>query len=99
MEKTYQSRCMAENTAIIEEIVELRRQQAELLGYANHATYIQEVRMAKNPDTVHKFLGDLSSKVRQLWDDEQKVMMEMKKAEAAELGFEFSGKLDFWDFR
>ena len=55
--------------------------------------------MAKNPDTVHKFLGDLSSKVRSLWDDEQKVMMDMKKAEAAELGFEFSGKLDFWDFR
>ena len=41
MEKTYQSRCMAENTAIIEEIVELRRQQAELMGYEDHATYIQ----------------------------------------------------------
>jgi len=99
MEKTYQSRCMAENTAIIEEIVELRRQQAELLGYENHATYIQEVRMAKNPDTVKKFLGELSHKVRPLWDEEQKVMLDMKKAEAAELGFEFSGKLDFWDFR
>lgn len=41
MEKTYQSRCKEENTAIIEEIVELRRQQAELLGYPDHATYIQ----------------------------------------------------------
>jgi len=99
MEKTYQSRCMAENTAIIEEIVELRRRQAELLGYENHATFIQEVRMAKNPTTVHKFLGDLSSKLKHLWEEEQKVMLDMKKAEAAELGFEFSGKLDFWDFR
>ena len=55
--------------------------------------------MAKNPDTVKRFLGELSHKVRPLWDEEQKVMLEMKKAEAAELGFEFSGKLDFWDFR
>ena len=41
MEKTYQSRCMAENTKIIEEIVTLRQKQAELLGYENHAAYIQ----------------------------------------------------------
>ena len=55
--------------------------------------------MARNPDTVQKFLGELSQKLRPLWDQEQKVMLDMKKAEAAELGFEFSGKLNFWDFR
>lgn len=99
MEKTYQSRCKQENTAIIEEIVGLRQQQAELLGYPNHATYIQEVRMAKNPDTVKDFLGGLAVKVKQLWEEEQKVMMKMKDEEAKELGFENSGKLDFWDFR
>ena len=43
MEKTYQSRCMAENTKIIEEIVSLRQKQSQLLGYENHAAYIQEV--------------------------------------------------------
>ena len=64
MERTYQSRCMKENTDILggaptsvpppastasyysyfpEEIVSLRQQQAELLGYKDHATYIQEV--------------------------------------------------------
>lgn len=99
MEKTYQSRCMKENTAIIEEIVGLRQQQAELLDYPNHATYIQEVRMAKNPDTVKEFLGGLAVKVKQLWEEEQKVMVKMKEEEAKELGFEYSGKLDFWDFR
>ena len=55
--------------------------------------------MAPNPDTVQKFLGELSQKLRPLWDQEQKVMLDMKKAEAAKLGFEFSGKLNFWDFR
>merc|ERR1719342_1121017 len=88
-----------ENTAIIEEIVGLRQQQAELLDYPNHATYIQEVRMAKNPDTVKEFLGGLAVKVKQLWQEEQSVMLKMKEEEAKELGFDFDGKLDFWDFR
>jgi len=99
MEKTYQSRCMKENTEILEEIVTLRQKEAKLLGYENHAAYIQEVRMAKDPATVKSFLGELGVKLKPLWEEEQKVLLQMKEAEAKELGFEFSGKLDFWDFR
>lgn len=99
MEKTYQSRCMKENTEILEEIVTLRQKEAKLLGYENHAAYIQEIRMAKNPETVKKFLGDLAVKLQPLWEEEQKVLLEMKQEECKELGLEFSGKLDFWDFR
>jgi len=99
VEKTYQSRCMEENTAIIEEIVSLRQEHAELLGYPDHAAYIQEVRMAKNPETVKEFLAGLASKVKQLWEEEQRVMLQMKKEESEQLGFEYNGKLDFWDFR
>ena len=35
--------------------------------------------MAKNPDTVKDFLGGLAVKVKQLWEEEQKVMMKMKQ--------------------
>merc|ERR1719232_391447 len=96
---TYQSRCMKENTAIIEEIVTLRQKQAELLGYESHAAYIQEVRMAKDPGTVKKFLTELGSKLVPLWQEEQGVLLRLKEEEAKELGFEFEGKLNFWDFR
>ena len=99
MEKTYQSRCMEENTKIIEEIVTLRQKQAELLGYESHAAYIQEVRMAKDPGTVKKFLTELGSKLVPLWQEEQGVLLRLKEEEAKELGFEFEGKLNFWDFR
>ena len=34
---------MAENTPILEELVSLRHELATLLGYKNHAAYIQEV--------------------------------------------------------
>merc|ERR1719225_2609040 len=84
MEKTYQSRCMAENTKIIEEIVSLRQKQAELLSYESHAAYIQEVRMAKDPNTVKQFLNDLGAKMLPLWKEEQDVMMRMKEEEAKE---------------
>jgi len=99
VEKTYQTRCMEENTKILEEIVTLRQKQAELLSYENHAAYIQEVRMAKDPGTVKQFLNDLGAKMLPLWKEEQDVMMRMKEEEAKELGFEFDGKLNFWDFR
>lgn len=99
MEKTYQSRCMKENTEILEEIVTLRQKEAKLLGYESHAAYIQEIRMAKDPGTVKNFLGELGVKLKPLWEEEQKILLEMKEKESQELGFEFSGKLDFWDFR
>lgn len=43
---------MVENTAILEEIVGLRQQQAELLGYNDHATYIRRCGWPRTPGTV-----------------------------------------------
>ena len=58
MEKTYQSRCMAENTKIIEEIVSLRQKQSQLLGYENHAAYIQEVGVRKSNRRTTVLMND-----------------------------------------
>merc|ERR1712098_611688 len=80
------------NTAIIEEIVSLRQEHAELLGYPDHAIYIQEVRMVKNPETVKELLAGLASKVKQLWEEEHRVMLQMKKEESEELGIEYNGE-------
>jgi len=99
METTYQSRCMKENTAILEELIQLRQQQADLLGYKNHATYIQELRMAKDPEAVAKFLSELAVKLQPLWQEESRVMLDMKKEEAEVHKFQFNERLEFWDFR
>lgn len=40
-------RCIKENTPILEELIQLRQKQADLLGYKNHAAYIQEVKKFK----------------------------------------------------
>jgi len=98
MESTYQSRCMEENTPRVEEMIALRQRNAELLGYPNHAAFVQEIRMAKKPETVEKFLNDLITKLQILWKREKESWLKLKKIEAEELGFEFNGKIAMEDF-
>ena len=45
-----------DNKEIIKTIVKLRAERAQLLGYNSHADYILEENMAKNAETVQKFL-------------------------------------------
>ncbi len=99
LETAYQSRCLEENTKILEELVQLRQEQAQLLGYDTHAEYIQELRMAKNPSQVMKFLSDLSTKLQPLWTQERQDLLNLKEQECKENGWSFNGKLDFWDMR
>jgi oligopeptidase A len=53
-----------DNTALITEIVALRRELAQLLGYANFAEYSLEPKMAGSPQEVLQFLRDLAAKAR-----------------------------------
>jgi peptidyl-dipeptidase Dcp len=48
-----------DNQPVILKIVKLRHERAQLLGYPTHAHFVLEERMAKEPNQVTKFLGDL----------------------------------------
>jgi peptidyl-dipeptidase Dcp len=50
------------NEAIVLNIVRLRHQRAQLLGYENHAKYVLEERMAKSPATVFDFSQNILDK-------------------------------------
>lgn len=50
-----------DNCANIKEIVELRHEKANLLGYETHAHYVLAERMAKTPETVFAFLNKLKA--------------------------------------
>lgn len=81
-----------DNKALISEIVNLRLERSNLLGYKDFAAYALEERMAKNEENVYKLLNDV-------W----KYALPQAKKEAAELqsiidreGGKF--KLASWDW-
>ncbi len=53
-------------------IVKLRHQRANLLGYKTHAHFVLEERMAETPDKVHQFLNELLEKAKPAAEDEFK---------------------------
>lgn len=54
----------SDNQEIVLEIVKLRQQRANLLGYKSHAHFVLEERMAENPEKVKTFLNDLLLKAK-----------------------------------
>ncbi|AOW21572.1 M3 family metallopeptidase [Urechidicola croceus] len=52
------------NENIVLEIVNLRHQRANLLGYKTHADFVLEERMAESPEKVMTFLNDLLTKAK-----------------------------------
>ncbi|PHR69871.1 MAG: peptidase M3 [Lutibacter sp.] len=63
-----------DNKAIIEEVVQLRVEKANLLGYETHADLILENAMAKKPEAVLKFMDQLWNPVLDMAKAERKAM-------------------------
>ncbi len=81
-----------DNNEIVSQIVPLRLERAQMLGYKSHAEYILEENMAKTPETVNTFLMEL-------WEP----TLKRAKAEAYDLQkmLEKDGKdlkLQSWDW-
>jgi len=53
-----------DNQEIVIKIANLRHERANLLGYATHAHFVLEERMAQSPQKVTAFLNDLQSKAK-----------------------------------
>lgn len=53
-----------DNQNLIKELLNLKQQKAELLGYQNYADFVLEERMAKSPTKVLDFLNELLTKAK-----------------------------------
>ena len=53
-----------DNQNNVKDIVRLRHERANLMGYASHAHFVLEERMAQSPDKVKSFLNDLLEKAK-----------------------------------
>lgn len=52
------------NVRVLEQIIKLRHERAQLLGYPNTAAYVVETKMALDPETVFEFYEDLRPRLR-----------------------------------
>ena len=82
----------SDNTSLVKEIVSLRLQIANLLGYESYADYALEERMLKTPAQVNGFLEQLLDASLPKAKQEVQAIRDY----AAEHGFE--GELQSWDF-
>jgi len=81
-----------DNSANVNEIVNLRLERSQLLGYDTYADYTLATKMAKNPEAVYALLDDLYKEAMPVAEKE----MDELKAYAKGLGLE--GEFMPWDF-
>ena len=81
-----------DNTALIQEILALRQEEAHLLSYANFAEVSLANKMATSPDHVVAFLRDLAQRAR---PSAERDVQEMRAFAAEHLGL---GNPQPWDY-
>jgi oligopeptidase A len=80
-----------DNTPLIARMLELRKEEARLLGYASFADVSLEPKMAESPAQVLAFLEDLAARARPSAESD---VAELREFARRELGLE---KLEAWD--
>ena len=80
-----------DNTALVRELLELRLEEAQLLGHDSYAHLSLVSKMARTPDEVLAFVRDLSRRARPAADKE---LAELRAFAVSELGLP---ELQAWD--
>jgi peptidyl-dipeptidase Dcp len=82
-----------DNRSLALEMLVLRQEMAELLGYPDFASFKLETEMAKTPENVLKLLKDVWQPAKARAEQDAGVLQEMMRAEGV------NGDLEKWDWR
>ncbi|MDX1489058.1 MAG: M3 family metallopeptidase, partial [Acidiferrobacterales bacterium] len=77
-----------DNSAIMVEILQLRREAARLLGFATYAEYSLQRKMVKNPERVIKFLRELAARAKPVAERELEELRTFARKQYAEEALE-----------
>jgi len=78
------TRAYPKNADVLKETLTLRREKAQLLGYADWAHYIIEDKMAKSAENVQAFIEDITTIIRPRSDADVKMLLERKQKDLPE---------------
>ena len=89
------------NVPLFKEAITLRDEAARLLGYPNHAAFKIEDKMAKTPEFVDNFLGNLRKRLTPGGETERKALVAMKEQDLRSRTpkQDFDGHYYLWDQR
>jgi thimet oligopeptidase len=69
------------NVALLEKMIRLREENAKLLGYPTHADFRTEERMAKDAETVFRFLGKIMKSLSKRTQKDVEELLALRKGE------------------
>lgn len=95
LDDVFQEREAKANLPLLQEAVALRDQAAHLLGYASHADFVAEDRMAKDSKTVAAFLARLREELKGRLASDNAKMQALKAADVKDP----KAVLQQWDWR
>jgi oligopeptidase A len=82
-----------DNRPLLEEILALRKEQAQLLGFKDFADYVLADRMAKNGETAARFIDDLRQRTAPFFEREKAELLAFRR----ELEGPQAPELEPWD--
>lgn len=92
LQQAYVNRCNNnneyDNKEIILEIVELRIERAQLLGYETHADYVLEENMAKTPENVYELIDEIWAATLPVMKNERDLYSQMQQEDGADWDFD-----------
>ena len=95
METAFMSRAGTKNVQLLDEAISLRDEAAHLLGYATHADFVTEPRMAKSASAVAQFEERMQQRLKSRLDADTAKMEALKAADTKQA----SAKINSWDWR
>ncbi|KAG0213953.1 Thimet oligopeptidase [Mortierella sp. GBA30] len=97
----YRQVCTAFNGPLLERLIRLRHEAANLLGYKTHAAYQLDINMAKTVENVEDFLETITQSISERRENDKKELLELKQAEYERRGWgsQYDGRLNAWDVK
>ncbi|KUI67579.1 Saccharolysin [Cytospora mali] len=85
------------NVVLLKEATCLRDEAARLIGYPNHAAFSLQSKMAKSPETVNRFLGQLKEGLASGAENEINRLKQLKQQHLKARGEDIDDRFYLWD--